>query len=109
MEFEPNSILEAPMLDVSKDIHSLTEFKSKTARFVARLKKSDGALLLTVNGKAELAVMSAATFQHVLDELDRLDAMRGIERGLEDVRAGRTSSLDEAFARIRKRVQDPKS
>jgi len=105
IEFRPNSILEDPMLDVSKDIHSLTEFKSKTAHFVARLKKRRGALLLTVNGKAELAVMSAATFQHLLDELDRLETLRGIEQGLADVEAGRTRPIEEAFARIRKRLR----
>ena len=91
------------MLDVSKDIHSLTEFKSKTARFVQRLKKSDGALLLTVNGKAELAVMSAATFQRILDELDRLDTLRGIQEGLADVEAGRTRPFEEFIAEFRKK------
>ncbi|MEQ1894551.1 MAG: type II toxin-antitoxin system Phd/YefM family antitoxin [Planctomycetota bacterium] len=91
------------MLDVSKDIHSLTEFKSKTARFVARLKKSEGALLLTVNGKAELAVMSAATFQHLLDELDQLETLRGIKQGLADVEAGRTRPLEEFVAEFRKK------
>ena len=91
------------MLDVSKDIHSLTEFKSKTARFVARLKKSDGAMLLTVNGKAELAVMSAATFQRLLNELDRLDALRGLAEALEDVKAGRTRPVEEFLAEFRKK------
>ena len=91
------------MLDVSKDIHSLTEFKSKTARFVAHLKKGGGAMLLTVNGKAELAVMSAATFQRLLDELDRLDTLRGLEEALADVKAGRTRPVEEFFAEVRKK------
>lgn len=95
------------MLDVSKDIHSLTEFKSKTARFVARLKKSEGALLLTVNGKAELAVMSAATFQRVLDELDRLETLQGIQEGLADVDAGRTRPAEEFFAELREKLGLP--
>lgn len=95
------------MLDVSKDIHSLTEFKSKTARFVARLKKSEGALLLTVNGKAELAVMSAATFQRLLNELDRLDAQRGLEEALADVEAGRTRPAEEVFAELRRKFGFP--
>ena len=95
------------MLDVSKDIHSLTEFKSKTARFVARLKKSEGALLLTVNGKAELAVMSAATFQRLLDELERLDTLRGIQEGLADVEAGRTRPAEEFFAELRAKLGLP--
>lgn len=35
------------------------------------------------DGHAELAVMSAATFQHVLEALDTLDFIRCIREGLE--------------------------
>lgn len=91
------------MLDVGQDIHSLTEFKTKTAEFLARLRKSAGAVLLTVNGRAEIAVMSAATFQKVLDAFETLDAIRGIKAGLDDVKAGRTRPAEEFFTELRKR------
>jgi PHD/YefM family antitoxin component YafN of YafNO toxin-antitoxin module len=91
------------MLDVSKDIHSLTEFKSQTPRFLARLRRSEGAVLLTVNGRAEVAVMSASTFQRVLDALDTLETLRGIQAGLADVRAGRTRPAAEFLAEFRKK------
>ena len=58
------------MLDFSRDIHSLTDFKTRTPKFLAQLKKPERAILLTINGKAELAVMSAATFQRLLDRLE---------------------------------------
>ncbi|MBL8803864.1 MAG: type II toxin-antitoxin system Phd/YefM family antitoxin [Planctomycetes bacterium] len=91
------------MLDVSQDIHSLTEFKTRTPEFLARLQQSERAVLLTVNGKAEIAVMSAATFQHVLEALRTLDAIRGIEAGLEDMKAGRTRPADDFFAELRRK------
>ena len=91
------------MLDVSQDIHSLTEFKTRTAKFLSRLRKSDRAVLLTVNGRAEVAVMSASTFQRVLDALDTLDALHGIKAGLEDVSSGRTRPAEKFFAEFRKR------
>jgi prevent-host-death family protein len=91
------------MLDVSQDIHSLTEFKTKTSEFLARLQQSERAVLLTVNGKAEVAVMSAATFQQVLEALHTLDAIRGIEAGLEDMKAGRTRPAGEFFAELRRK------
>ena len=96
------------MLDVSQDIHSLTEFKSKTTEFLSRLRRSERAILLTVNGRAEIAVMSAATFQRVLEALDTLDAIRGIQAGLDDMKAGRTRSAEEFFAEFRKRQGLPK-
>jgi len=91
------------MLDISKDIHSLTEFKTKTTQFLEQLRSSERALLLTVNGRAELAVMSAATFQRVLDALDTLDAIRGIKAGLDDAKAGRGRSASKFFAELRKK------
>jgi PHD/YefM family antitoxin component YafN of YafNO toxin-antitoxin module len=96
------------MLDVSKDIHSLTEFKTRTSEFLSRLRQSDRAVLLTVNGRAEVAVMGAATFQRVLDALDSLDAIRGIKAGLDDVKAGRTRPAQEFFAESRRRRGLPK-
>ncbi len=89
------------MLDVSQDIHSLTDFKTRTPEFLSQLRQSDRAVLLTVNGRAELAVMSAATFQRVLVAIETLDALRGIRAGLEDGKAGRTRPADEFFAKFR--------
>jgi PHD/YefM family antitoxin component YafN of YafNO toxin-antitoxin module len=91
------------MLNVSRDVHSLTDFKTKTPEFVSKLQKTDRAVLLTVNGKAEVAVMSAATFQRVLDAMDELNTIRGIRAGLEDRAKGRTRPADEFFAEFRKK------
>lgn len=55
-------------------------------------------MLLTVNGRAEIAVMSAATFQRVLDALNTLSAIRGIKAGIEDMKTGRTRPAEEFFA-----------
>lgn len=97
------------MLDISKDIHSLTDFKTKTPEFLAQLRGTDRALLLTVNGRAEVAVMSAATFQRVLDALAALDAIRGIKAGLDDMESGRIRSADEFLDEFRKRRGLPKT
>lgn len=91
------------MLDVSKDIRSLTEFKRETSKFLDELKGSGRALLLTVNGEAELAVMSAATFQRVLDALELLDSLSCIQQGLEQAKRGEGVPVDDYFAAFRKK------
>ncbi len=95
------------MLDVSRDIHSLTEFKRNTTEYLDQLKAGGRALLLTINGHAELAVMSAATFQRVLDAIARLDVMEGIRGGIADMTAGRTRPAEEFFAEMRRRKDLP--
>ena len=87
------------MLNVAEDIHSLTEFKRNTSSFLHQLRASRRALVLTVNGKAEVAVMGAETFQYVLDALNQIDTLEGIRRGLDQVRRGEGTSLEE-FDRV---------
>ena len=89
------------MLDVSKDIHSLSDFKRNTPAFLEQLREKGRALLLTLNGKSEVAVMSAETFQAVLDAIDTLDAIRGVRAGLADVERGVTKPLAQAVQEFR--------
>ncbi|HEX6811292.1 MAG TPA: type II toxin-antitoxin system Phd/YefM family antitoxin [Planctomycetota bacterium] len=91
------------MLDVSKDIRSLTDFKRETPKFLEELKGSDRALVLTVNGEAELAVMSAATFQRVLEAVDMLDSLRCIRQGLDQAQRGEGMLSKQFFASFRKK------
>ena len=51
------------MLDISRDIHSLTDFKKNTSEFINQLKQTGEPLVLTINGKAELVVQDAAAYQ----------------------------------------------
>jgi len=81
------------MLDISKDIHSLSDFKRNTSVFLDQMRGSGHPLVLTINGKAELVVQDAAAYQKLLDRVDELEALEGIQRGLEDVEAGRVTSL----------------
>jgi hypothetical protein len=53
--------------------------------------------VLTINGKAELVVQDAEAYQALLD---RVEAIEAIQRGLADVKAGRTKPARQAFARL---------
>ena len=85
-----------------KDIGPLTDFKRRTAEHLQRLKSTGRPQILTVNGRAELVVQDARSYQRMLELVDRAEAMAGILEGIEDVRAGRTQPLDEAFEEIRR-------
>lgn len=66
------------MLDITRDILPLTDFKRRTTEFVGSLKQSGRALVLTINGKPELVVLDAAVYQAMQDRLAGL--ARGSER-----------------------------
>lgn len=95
------------MLDVAKDIHSLTEFKTRTPAFLRKLQASSRAVLLTVNGQAAVAVMSATTFQKVLEALDTLDSLRSIREGLDQMDQGKGRPAEEFFRKMRRKINLP--
>lgn len=91
------------MLNISRDIHSLSSFKRNTVEFLEQMKQTGKPVVLTVNGKAELVVQDAESYQKLLDALERLEAIAGIKQGLEDVEALRTSSITEFEQEMRQK------
>ena len=96
------------MLDISEDIRSLTDFKRNTSEFMEQLKETGRPVVLTVNGKAELVVQDAESYQKLLEALDRTEAIEGIRRGIESMERGEGTPAKEALERIRKKFKLPK-
>ncbi len=90
------------MLDISRDIHSLTDFKKNTPEFLKQLKETGEPVVLTINGRAELVVQDAAAYQKLRESTEEARVLEGIQRGLEDMRAGRGRPAEEVFADIRR-------
>ncbi len=86
-----------------EDIRSLTDFQRHTKSHLRRLKTSGRPEVLTVNGKAELIVQDAAAFE------DMLDAIRGIQRGLDEMKAGKGEPARKVLDRIRAKYEIPRS
>jgi prevent-host-death family protein len=85
------------MLNLARDILSLTDFKRRSTVLLRRMKKTRRPMVLTINGKAELVVHSAEEYQKLLEELERTRAVAGIRRGLESMKAGHGRPADEVF------------
>jgi len=94
-------------VNLSRDIHPLTDFKRNTGDFISQMKETGKPVVLTINGKAELVVQDAASYQKLLDLAEQAEVIEGIRQGLEDMRAGRTQSVEAAFAIIRDELDLP--
>ena len=86
------------MLDITKDIQSLTTFRLRSGDFMKQLKKSKRPVMLTVKGKAEAIVQDAGAYQRLLDIAARADAREGIRQGLDESRLGQGCDGDKFFA-----------
>ena len=83
------------MLDISRDIQSLTDFKKNTSEFVNQMKQTGEPVVLTINGEAELVVQDAAAYQKLREIAEAARVLDGIRQGIDDTNAARTVSLDE--------------
>jgi len=91
------------MLDITKDIQSLTTFRRRSGDVMKQLKKSKRPVVLTVKGKAAAVVQDAEAYQRLLDIAARADSEEGIRHGLDDVAHGRTRPAKEVFDEIRRK------
>ena len=83
------------------EICSLSGFQRNAKAYIKRMKKTGRPVVLTVNGKAQMVALDVESFQNVLEALDRIQAIEGIERGLESMRRGASKSADQYFEEIR--------
>lgn len=95
-------------MNIAQDIQPLTYFRRQSADVVKRLKATRRPMVLTINGKAELVVQDAASYQRLLDIAAQADAREGIRQGLEDVSRGRTRPSREVFYEIRGEYDIPR-
>lgn len=86
-----------------QDIRSLTDFQRHTKAHLKRLKASRRPTVLTVNGKAELIVQDASAFEEMLD------AVRGIQRGLDSMKEGGGKPFRAGLDEIRAKQAVPRN
>ncbi len=93
------------MIDVTQDIISLSDFRQKSAEHTKRLKASGpgSALVLTVNGRSDLVVVTAAEYQRLWELADRMEEVLAIRQGMDEADAGLGLPLGEAFEQIKRK------
>jgi prevent-host-death family protein len=89
------------MIDITKDIQSLTTFRRRSGDFMKQLRKSKRPVVLTVEGRAAAIVQDAEAYQRLLDIAALADPREGIRQGLEEARAGKGMPIREFFAEFR--------
>jgi prevent-host-death family protein len=90
------------MIDL-REVRSVTEFQRNIKDYVGRLKKNKTPLVLTVNGRAELVVQDAESYQLILERLDRAETLAAIKRGIEQFEGGKGIPLDKVEKQLRKK------
>jgi prevent-host-death family protein len=85
-------------MKLARDIQSLSTFKRDTAKLMRQMRKSKEPMVLTVNGRAALVVQDTESYQRLLEAKERMEALEGIRRGLESMKAKRGTPARKFFA-----------
>src|ERR1035438_10549676 len=89
------------MLDLNRDINSLSNFKRNTPDFLRQLRESGHPVVLTINGKAELVVQDSASYQKLIELADRAERMETLRASIDDMKAGKVIPTADVLAEMR--------
>src|SRR2546425_12972962 len=72
----------------------LLSSKRNTATFRERLKATGLPEVLTIAGRPDVVVQSAEAYQRSLDIVERAETLLAVQEGIEDMKAGRMTTLE---------------
>ena len=88
------------MVNLKDDINSLSDFKRNTSKFLKRLKRSGRPVILTINGRAEIVVQDAESYQNLLEISERLDTIEALKPAIAEMKLGKGESQESVFAEL---------
>ena len=90
------------MLNLTRDINSLSNFKRETPKFLEQLRETKAPIVLTLNGVSEIVVQSAEGYQALLDQLEEFETEAAIGAGFQELKEGKGVP---ALAALRERLK----
>ncbi|MHB9035480.1 MAG: type II toxin-antitoxin system Phd/YefM family antitoxin [Armatimonadota bacterium] len=87
------------MIDIT-EIRSLTEFVRHSKECVGKIKRKRSPMVLTVNGKAELVIQDAESYQTMIEKLNCVETLEAIKKGLEEAERGESRPASDVFAEL---------
>jgi prevent-host-death family protein len=88
------------MINLIEEINSLSNFKRNTGDFLEQLKETGKPIVLTINGKAELVVQDAGSYQKLLEIAEKLETIEALKPAIEEMKAGKGESVEKLFAEL---------
>jgi len=79
-------------------IHSVTDFQRNPKAILAQIRDSGLPAILTVNGRPEMIVQDAASYQELLDKVEEALDLEAIREGLAQSLEGHGRSASSFFA-----------
>ncbi len=85
------------------DIHSITDFQRNTKTYVEQITESKNPIAITINGRAQVVVADADSYQAMIEELEEARFVKAIREGEQAIAEGQIRPASEFFAEMRSR------
>jgi PHD/YefM family antitoxin component YafN of YafNO toxin-antitoxin module len=97
------------MLDVSGDVRSSFDSKQSSSEFLRQLREAGRPVVLTIDGKAELVVQDARSYQELLELTERVEQIEALRISVAEMRAGKVVPIEEMLADMRQILDEKKA
>jgi len=87
------------MIDLT-EIRSLTEFVRHSKECTDKIRSKKSPMVLTINGKAELVVQDAESYQAMQEKLYHAETLEAIREGLEQAERGELKPASQVLAEL---------
>jgi PHD/YefM family antitoxin component YafN of YafNO toxin-antitoxin module len=91
------------------EITSPSSSNRTASEFIRQLKETGYPVVVTLNGKAELVVQDAGSYQRLLELAERAEVMESIRVAVEDMCAGKGKPIEEMFAELRAMIAEKRA
>jgi len=95
------------MLD-TREIHPLTDFLRNHKAHVTRLKETHAPEVLTVNGKAEIVIQDAQSYQRMIERLQHMETLAAIQEGMASAERGELKPAAQVLDEMRAKYGLPR-
>ena len=83
--------------------YTLTDFLRSHKAHVTRLKETHAPEVLTVNGKAEIVIQDAQSYQRMIDRLHHMETVAAIQEGMASAERGELKPAAQVLDEMRAR------
>lgn len=90
-------------MSIAKDIRTISELKTQTARLLHQVNEDRRPLIITQDGKPRAVVMDVDSYEELRNALGLLKL---VAQGEEDFRKGRFAKHDVVFDRLERRLKE---
>ena len=87
-------------------VRPLTDLTDNPGDFLAKLQQTPEPILLTMAGQGELIVQDPKSYQKMLDQIERLETIQAVRRGLAEAARGENRPMEEFFDELEAELQE---